>query len=189
VRRYPELRLEVDSSQAVASLQRREADIAVRLAKPAGDGLLVRRVAESANAVFASKSLAKAIGTLDKLDEVPWITWDAAHAQMPSARWYASTVGIEPTVRVSTLLAQIAAVESSVGVALLPAMSAAKHSLVRVKLSGALASSIAFPSDDVYLVCHAALRNVPRINAVWGFLLEVLPRFAANSSLSRGRAG
>lgn len=172
--RHPQLCLEVDGNQAVANILRREADIAVRLTRPAGEGLVVRRVGKSPSAVFASRALAKTLGTIASFDDAPWITWDAAHAEIPSARWFAARVTVPPVVRASTLLAQVAAVEASVGVALLPLLVAEKRRLVRVRAARAVTLPISFPSDDVYLVCHAALRDAPRIKAVWSFLLEVL---------------
>lgn len=176
-RRYPKLRLEVDANQAIASLLRREADVAVRLQRPEGEGLLVRRVGVSKNAVFGSRELVGSLPSLTAWGEAPWITWDAAHAHFASARWYAAHVRADPVVRASTLLAQIAAVESSAGVALLPTFSALKRGFVAVKCSRALAASASFPVDEVYLVRHASLRDVPRITAVWGFVLELLLRF------------
>jgi DNA-binding transcriptional LysR family regulator len=171
--RHPQLRLEVDGSQAVANILRREADIAVRLTRPAGEGLVVRRVGKSPSSIFASPALVKALGTISSLDDAPWVTWDAAHAEVPSARWFAARVTVPPIVRASTLLAQVAAVEASVGVALLPLLIAERRRLVRVR---ARTLPPSFPSDDVYLVCHAALRDAPRIKAVWSFLLEALVR-------------
>ncbi len=171
--RFPKLRLEVDGSQGVANILRREADIAVRLTRPAGEGLVVRRVGKSVNALFASQALGKTLGPLASYDDAPWVTWDAAHADVPSARWFAARVRVPPVVSASTLLAQVAAVEASLGVGLLPVVVAEKRGLVQVVSHAAPGD---FPSDDVYLVSHAALRDAPRIKAVWAFLLEVLTR-------------
>jgi DNA-binding transcriptional LysR family regulator len=82
-------------------------------------------------------------------------------------------VRVPPVVSASTLLAQVAAVEASLGVGLLPVVVAEKRGLVQVVSHAAPGD---FPSDDVYLVSHAALRDAPRIKAVWAFLLEVLTR-------------
>lgn len=173
-RRHPKLRFELDGNEAIASLLRREADIAMRLTRPTGEGLVIRRVGPSPNAIFASKELAHSLGQLDSFDVPPWVTWDAAHAQLPTARWFAENVSIEPVVRTSTVQAQIACAEASLGVAFLPVLSAEKRGLARVKWSRRIASTAAIPADDVYLACHAALRDVPRIKVVWAFLLELM---------------
>ena len=173
VRRHPKLRLELDGNEAVASLSHREADLAVRFRRPTGEGLVIRRVGSSPYAIFASRALATSLDPLESLDDARWIAWDAAHAAAPSERWLAAHVKVAPVVRASTMLAQAAAAEASLGVALLPVLAADNRGLVRVRLSRKLAS-LALPVDDVYLVCHAALRDVPRIRAVWTFLLEAL---------------
>jgi len=173
MRRHPKLRFELDGNEAVASLMHREADVAVRLQRPTGEGLVIRRVGSSPYAIFASRTLAASLEPLASLDDAPWIAWDAAHAAAASERWRTANVKVEPSVRASTMLAQAAAAESSLGVALLPVLAAERRGLVRVRLSRKL-SPLALPSDDVYLVCHAALRDVPRIRAVWTFLLETL---------------
>lgn len=175
MRRHPKLRLELDGSETVASLIQREADVAVRLRRPTGEGLLIRRVGASPYAIVASRELAASLGSLSSLDEAPWIAWDAQHAAAPSERWRAAHVKVAPLVRASTMLAQAAAVECSLGVALLPVLTAERRGLLRVRLSRKLTLP-ALPADDVFLVCHAALRDVPRIRAVWTFLLETLLR-------------
>ena len=163
IRQHPKLRFEIDASEAVASLTRREADVAIRLARPAGEGLVVRRVGTSPNAIFAASELVESLGQLESFDDAPWIAWDTAHGQLLTARWFASNVNVEPLVRASTMLAQVASAECCLGITLLPSVIAEKRRLVRVKLARNLVASAPIPSDDVYLMCHAALREVPRI--------------------------
>jgi hypothetical protein len=57
---------------------------------------------------------------------------------------------------------------------------------VPVRFARALASTAAeWPTDDLWLVGHRALREVPRVAAVWGFLLEEL---RAGRDAERSRA-
>jgi hypothetical protein len=51
------------------------------------------------------------------------------------------------------------------------------HQLVPVAYSSKLAASAdEWPQDDLWLVGHRALIEVPRVAAVWGFLKELLGR-------------
>lgn len=58
------------------------------------------------------------------------------------------------------------------GVALVPEPSAAHYGLVPVKTSAGLRErSAEWPSDDLFLVTHRAMSQVPRVRAVWDLLI------------------
>jgi hypothetical protein len=63
-------------------------------------------------------------------------------------------------------------VQSGLGLALLDEHTARVHGgLAPVRYARALAGSAAeWPTDDLWLVGHAALRDTPRVAAVWAFL-------------------
>jgi DNA-binding transcriptional LysR family regulator len=66
--------------QCNLSITRREADIAVRFARPSkDDGMLCQRVGEIEYAVFT------AVGT--NPDDLPWLTHEDSTANLPQARW------------------------------------------------------------------------------------------------------
>ncbi|MGN6104824.1 MAG: hypothetical protein ACTHU0_06965, partial [Kofleriaceae bacterium] len=68
---------------------------------------------------------------------------------------------------------QLAAAEAGLGVVLAPEPYAQVRRLHPIRLAPALAgSAAAWPIDDLWLVGHRALRALPRIDAVWTFLLE-----------------
>ena len=110
---------------------------------------------------------------------LPWIGWGDDMASFPPARWVADHVPRSAIVlRTSHFTTQVAAVEAGVGVALLPPAYARVSALVPVRSRGALASSVdALPTNETWLVGHRALRTVPRVAAVWAFLVEEFARF------------
>src|SRR4030095_9426758 len=59
----------------------RDADIALRLARPGGSSFLARRIATIAYAVVARR------GTTAQPDRLPWIGFDETVAGEPEARW------------------------------------------------------------------------------------------------------
>ena len=74
---------------------------------------------------------------------------------------------------VSVEEAQIAAAVAGVGVTLVPALTAAHHGLVPVPVSASLRPATAdWPEDELFLVTHRALREVPRVRVVWELLVE-----------------
>lgn len=71
-------------------------------------------------------------------------------------------------VRSDSLPVQLAVAKASVGVVLAPEPSVEHYGLVVVKTSATLREEAAsMPSDELFLVTHRALRDVPRIRAVW----------------------
>ena len=101
-------------------------------------------------------------------------------SQIGPARWLASHAkGVEPVVRSDSMMLQIAVVSAGVGVTLIPEPSAQHYGLVPVKLAAALRPDAEqWPTNELFLVTHRALRDVPRVRAVWDLLLERTDRKA-----------
>ena len=111
--------------------------------------------------------------------DVPWIGWGDDMASFPPAAWVARHVPRQALVlRTSHATTQAAAVESGLGVALLPPAYARVAAIVPVRHASVLAASVAeLPSNETWLVGHRALRSVPRVAAVWSFLVEAFTRY------------
>lgn len=174
--RHPGLRLELDVRNQVTDLTRREADLALRSIRPQSGELVMKKVATYRWLAMASTERARALGTLRSWDDAPWITWDDDLAHIPLARWVAKHAsGAPPVLRTSSMLSQVAAVRSGLGVALLDEYAPTVHEgLAPVRYARALgASASQWPVDDLWLVGHAALRDTPRVAAVWDFLVEM----------------
>jgi DNA-binding transcriptional LysR family regulator len=72
---------------------------------------------------------------------------------------------------------QLAVLRAGGGVALVPAPSIDHYGLVPVKLAPALRDEAAsWPTDELFLATHRALRDVPRIRVVWELLLAQLAK-------------
>lgn len=141
---------------------------------------------------MGSTGLAQELGTLRRWDDARWITWDDDLAHIPSARWVAKHAGGRPPVlKTSSIGSILAAVKSGLGVALLDEYSPAVQSgIVPVRYARELAPSAAeWPVDDLWLVGHAALRDTPRIAAVWAFLEECFEAARPAPKERRARAG
>jgi DNA-binding transcriptional LysR family regulator len=174
--RWPKISIELDASVRALDLTRHEADIAVRSVRSQGADLIQAKVLRGQWVAVASPEMVKALGKLASWDDAPWIAWDRDLASMPPARWLARHAGrAEIVLRTSHFASQLVAARTGLGVVLAPAPFARVHALAPVRFAEALEPAAAeWPIDDLWLVGHRALREVPRVAAVWAFLLEEL---------------
>jgi DNA-binding transcriptional LysR family regulator len=138
--------------------------------------LVVTRLRTVRWVLAATPTLARELGALRAWSDARWIGWGAGLASVGPARWLTRHApALEPVVRSDRLALQIAAVRADIAVALLPEPSLEHYGLVPVKLAASLrAEADAWPTDELYLVTHRALRDVPRVRVVWDRLLERL---------------
>jgi DNA-binding transcriptional LysR family regulator len=174
--RHPALRIEVEEGVATVDLTRREADLAVRVVRPTRGDLIVTRLLVTRWVLAAAPSLAASVGKLRAWTDVPWISWTERYANAPQPAWLAKHArDIDPVLRTDSMAIQIAAAAVGLGVMLLPEPSAAHHGLTPVKLGPALKEAAEdWPVGELFLVTHRALREVPRVRAVWDLLVDRL---------------
>jgi DNA-binding transcriptional LysR family regulator len=183
--RHPRLRVELDVRVQVTDLTRREADLAIRSIRPQSGELVMKKLATARWLAMASVERARELRTLQRWDDAPWITWGDDLAHIPTARWVAKYASASPPVlQTSSVVSLVGAVKSGLGVALLDEYTPRVHEgLAPVRYARALAASAAeWPVDDLWLVGHAALRDTPRVAAVWDFLVEVVEEVVAGAT-------
>ncbi|HTJ81589.1 MAG TPA: LysR family transcriptional regulator, partial [Polyangiaceae bacterium] len=182
--KHPKLEIELDASTQPRDLTRHEADLALRSTKPQGADLVVLKVATAVWVPAASPALAEHLRAVRAWDEVPWITWDRDLSSFGPARWVAANAhGATIALRTSHFSSQIAAARAGLGVVLAPLPYVGACKLARVASTKALAkTSTATPVDDLWLVGHRVLRDVPRVAAVWSFFAEELRAWARRMS-------
>jgi DNA-binding transcriptional LysR family regulator len=173
-RRHPKLAIELDASVGYTDLTRREADLALRGARPRSGDLISVRLLEAESVIVAAPELNAAIGKLARLDAIDWITWGPDLAGLPDARWITANVAAERIVlRTSSMDAQIQAARAGLGAILIGRPFLAWIGLEPVPLSRSLARRLPpTPTGALWLVGHRALRDVPRVRAVWDFIVE-----------------
>lgn len=171
--RHPRLVIELDASVGYADLTRREADIALRAHRPASGDLVAVKLLSARGVPLASPTYAKKLGKLKRLEDARWIVWDRDLAHLPDAQWLLKHgPGITPVLRTSHFASQLAAARAGLGV-MIAAKAYEQEGLVEVARARSLDAAWAeLPSSTLWLVGHRALRQVPRVAAVWAFLLE-----------------
>jgi DNA-binding transcriptional LysR family regulator len=122
----------------------------------------------------ATAAVVRSLGTVRAWTDAPWIAWGERLSGIPPARWLATHAGaVEPVVRSDSLALQLALAVQGVGALLAPEPSAQHYGLVPLRLGKPLRAAAAdWPSDDLHLVTHRALRQVPRVRVVWDLLVE-----------------
>lgn len=174
-RRHPKLVVELDASIGYADLTRREADLAIRSSRPAGGDLVALKLVTARVVPLGSAAYAKELGRLRRLEDARWITWDRDLAHLPDALWLAKHApSVVPVLRTSHFASQLAAARAGLGL-VVTAEPFARAGLVAIPHARALDAVFAeLPAGSLWLVGHRALRHVPRVAAVWSFVVEEL---------------
>jgi len=163
---YPDIRLSLSAQERQISLSRREADIAVRLARPQEAGAVARRLATMAFGLYAHRSYAH----LAAPERWQFIAFDQSYAHMPQQAWLLGLAGDRPVAcELNHMSEHLIAVRAGVGVAGLPCfIGDADCDLVRLDAGG--------PSfaRDIWLLVHRDLRNTPPVRAVMDFVTAVV---------------
>jgi len=172
--RYPELVVELIASNDNLNVSRREADIAIRLARPESGDFLIRKLADVGFAVYGPAQP----GPTRSND---WVTYDDELAHTPEMRWLAGQLaGGRVRLRSNKLAGLLGAVAVGIGRAVLPCFLAdATPGLVRESGPQPVLSR------DLWLLVHPDARRLPRVAAVADWLGEC---FEADAGAFRGEA-
>jgi len=159
---HPKLQIELLPDSRDFDLNLREADIAVRLARPVAGGsdTLLRRIGSLQFAVFASRCYSP-----DECAELPWIGYEDNMAHLPQARWIAKIAKRDQSqlvgLRVHDVETAMEAVLAGIGKSLLPTMIAKDiRPLQRLSVGS---QDI---SREVWLLTHRSQHAYGRIKVV-----------------------
>ena len=173
--RHPKLRIELDARVGYVDLARREADLALRAHRPERGDLVAVRLVSATATPFASTDLVERLGRVDDASRLPWITYGPDLAHIPDAAWVLGVASPRSLVlRTSSFTSQIAAAAAGVGVTLAAsALVQNQPGLEPIEFTRRQRAALpSFPVGALYLVAHRSMRRVPRIAALWDFLLE-----------------
>jgi len=174
LKRHPKLELELVADLRDLSLTRREADLALRLARPktGGTKVLARRIGTLRYGVYAAASCS----TRDA-KTLPWLSYDETMAHLPQARWITASAARSnqkiAAVRVNDAEALLEAVLAGLGRSLLPCVIANRDARLR-RLGASDGAPIL--SRELWLLTHSDLRRLGRIEAVVQWIEQIAPR-------------
>ncbi len=167
---HPLLTFDVTATNEIASLTRRDADIAVRATRRPPAHLVGRRVGPIRVALYAAAS--GPIRTMDDVaaGHVAWIAPDDALPDHPSVAWrrrhYPKAV---PAYRVNSILTVMAFVALGLGIGIVPTFLADSNGdLIR------LTDPLEECQTDLWLLTHPESRHLRRVSTVFAHLSREL---------------
>jgi DNA-binding transcriptional LysR family regulator len=166
---HPGVVVEVVTANAFFTLTRRDADIALRPAEAAPEGLAARRLAAIGTAVYAAPAYLAGQPDANPFT-LDWLAPDDSLAHLGSARWIAQRVPDERVVhRASSLTALRAGARAGMGLAALPCYLAdGDAGLARVL------EPVHEMASTLWLLTHPDLRRTARVRVVLDALADGL---------------
>jgi DNA-binding transcriptional LysR family regulator len=178
---YPDVRIELVLTNEELDLAMREADIAIRMRRPAQPDLIQRRLFTVHYHAFASPDYVKRFGepkTISDLDEHRLVSFGGNEPSYLLATHYLASIGREGDERrpvhftVNNITALHKAMEAGVGVGILPDYAVdGNESLVQVLRESEM------PTMESYLVYAEEMRSVARVQAFRDFLVSKAQRW------------
>lgn len=173
--RYPEIVVEMVTSNQIADLALGEVDLAVRFQKPEGAELVARKLGVMVYALYGAKSYLKRRGVpahVRDLDEhdVVWPSRELARG--PEARFLRERApNARAAFQSNSMVALAAAAASGMGLAVLPLpLGDATRGLERILVLDEM------PGRTTYLVSHGDARRSTRVRVVGDAIFAELSR-------------
>lgn len=169
-RRWPGITLDIVGEAREANLFRREADLALRLSRPAAPGLAARPLASMAYGLYATRTWLKR-----PPQEWEFVGYGDSLRETPQQQWLEKLAGARPFALYANDLAALhQACRAGLGLAALP------HFLARGdKLLAAVPGHDCPVARSIWMVLHPDVRRSPRVKAVAEGIAELLRENAA----------
>ena len=167
---HPLLNFDLHTGNELASLTRRDADVAVRATKRPPQHLVGRNVGSIRLALYAAKQRGAPRWADVQAGRADWIAVDDALPEHPSVIWRRRHLPkVVPRYRVSSILSVLELTALGMGVGILPLFLASHRSDV-VALTDALEDA----ETELWLLTHPESRHLRRISATYTHLAQAL---------------
>ncbi|MEM7427455.1 MAG: LysR family transcriptional regulator [Pseudomonadota bacterium] len=159
---HPDLRVELVAEPRDLSLRKREADIAVRLARPVREqGMTTSKIGVLAYGAYQPRGF--------DAGDLPWIGYEDSMSDLPNSRWIERQArrhqGQMSQLTVNDATGLIAALQAGLGRSVLPrSVAAGLQDLEPVSTDDEP------PSREVWMLIHPDLKHLARIQTVNGWL-------------------
>jgi DNA-binding transcriptional LysR family regulator len=174
-RALPEIQVELESSNVVSNLLRREADIAVRMVRPDQATLVARKIGAVKVGIYASRDYLARRGTpkqpMDLIGH-DMIGYDKGEDIIRGFRAAGQSISREAfAFRTDDLIVQWQAARAGLGIGFFATYLARTDPNVLTLLP-----AMALPELPMWLTVHREIRTSQRIRAAFDFLAAALPR-------------
>jgi DNA-binding transcriptional LysR family regulator len=175
---HPGIALDLIASTGFLNPSRREADIAIMLARPKGGPLIAAKLTDYRLGVYASRDYLAATGPVESIETLTLrrlVGYVPDLIYAPELRYLAEVdERLEPTIRSSSITAQLRLIASGAGCGILPCfMNEGTPGLIRL-----LPHEVAI-ERSFWLVVHRDMRRVARIEAFIAWLRDEVQKAQA----------
>lgn len=167
---HPLLGFELHAGNEIASLTRRDADIAVRATRRPPDHLVGKRIGPIRMALYAARrNPARSVGEV-QAGKADWIAPDDALPDHPSVTWRKRHFPrVLPRYRVNSILSVLELVALGMGVGVVPLfLAAGRRDVIRV------GEPLEECETDLWLLTHPESRHLRRVGTVFTHLAATL---------------
>ena len=167
---HPRLAFELHTGNELASLTKRDADIAVRATKRPPQHLVGKHVGPIRMALYAAKKGSVKHYADVQADKAPWIAPDDALPEHPSVVWRRRHFPkATPRYRVNSILTVMELVALGLGVGMVPVFLTQGRADLRQ-----LSDVIDECQTELWLLTHPESRHLRRVSTVFGHLAQAL---------------
>lgn len=167
---HPRIELDLHAGNEVASLTRRDADIAVRATRRPPAHLVGRHLGPIRVALYAARGAKGRKLAAMAPEEAPWIAPDEALPEHPTVVWRKRQLPrVVPAYRVNSILTVAELVAGGLGIGLLPVFLAQGRGDLR-----ALGEPIEACQTELWLLAHTESRHLRRVSAVYAHLAQAI---------------
>ncbi len=170
---HPQLRVELIAEPRDLSLTKREADLALRLARPKKElSTIARRIDQLEYAVYEPLN--------GPAGQKPWITYEDSMADLPQCRWIADQIKSEHEeilpIKVNDAEAIISAIVAGLGMSLLPIAVGDREHRIRRRGKGQPPFF-----RELWLLTHPDVRDLVRVKVAIDWLISSVRRFTGTA--------
>ncbi|HET9959685.1 MAG TPA: LysR family transcriptional regulator [Polyangiaceae bacterium] len=168
--RYPELCIELSVTDAMLNVQHDTAELALRVAEAVPEGLIGRRIAQSAVGIYASRDYVQRWGEDLRSARHTWLEWPKALQHKPAFKWVEERFPERHVVlRAKSANTVLQATRAGLGVAPLACTQAFDDP--RLVMLKRLPTTCSTP---VWLLVHPDSRDSARVRVVMDILVAAL---------------
>ncbi len=168
---YPHIRPDFIAESGNLKVERREADIAVRLARPESGDLRISKLADVGMGIYGIDTHRRALSPA-QWRSLPWVTYDENLSYVPEMQWLEDTIPNRHVALTSSSAGVLAsAIRSGAGIGFLPCILGDRTKGL-LRLSGPKPLLL----REAWLVLHAETHKTPRVRAASNWLTALFKR-------------
>lgn len=165
---HPDIQIDLCGDAHMVDLNRREADIALRMMKPGGHGLIARHIGAIGHGLYGARSYLNST----KPRDWSYIGYNDSFGHIDLHGWLRAQAKGRPLAFLANDMASLyQAARAGMGIAVLPHYIGTSDPLLR-----RVPSETSAADREMWIVVHPDLRQAPRIRAVMDYLIGLFER-------------